>query len=614
MKKIIPLVLSFLCMLLILYFWNLIKLPYNEDNLIIGNYYFNKINPLNDTIRFLIFLTIPFLVYLILYYKYYSNSYSLNIRSENYFLKYEELKNENILKNYLIFFIIFILFEFITLDFKYFVRPLDFFHEGTYLVPAINHLENKDFFESTLYDYGFIANNLAVISYYIFGSLSIGGLYIIKLILIFFIKLILILISKNLVLSLELGNTYKKIFFIIFTFIIISLPDYYNPLIFYHRYFLYMVFILYLGLCLTNKKNQFGLFILGFFSLFSILWWWDIGAYTNALIFVALIYLGIHNEFKRFFILLIGIFISWGIFFLFLDNEIIKNFFYQFEFIYTASDYLLGVEYPTPFSSSSDSARGMKTLIIFYLISIMLIHLNLSKKYKINFKTKIILNTLFLAGIIGFKTALMRSDTPHIKAASGIIFLLILFLIFLFIFQRLKVSSLILDKYNKYSLNLIFFTIFSLFYLSSIPNTGNNTTFIKKIENFKNLKKDISYLLNAEDNNYLNDKYIRVVNRYKELAKDDKCIQSFTDDISLPYFVKKPTCTKYFISGAQILNNKSEIDFIKEFEGSMPNIILYESPIKFLANNLNMPNTQKFIKENYSFYEKFDEFIFYKKN
>ena len=78
--------------------------------------------------------------------------------------------------------------------------------------------------------------------------------------------------------------------------------------------------------------------------------------------------------------------------------------------------------------------------------------------------------------------------------------------------------------------------------------------------------------------------------------------------------MKKPTCTKYFISGAQILNNKSEIDFIKEFEGSMPNIILYESPIKFLANNLNMPNTQKFIKENYSFYEKFDEFIFYKKN
>ena len=175
MKKIIPLISSLFCVLLILYFWDLIKLPYNENNLIIGNYYYNKINPLNDTIRFVIFLTIPFLIYLIFFKKYYENTFSLKIKSEDYFLKYEKNKNENILSNYFLFFIIFILFEFITLDFKFLVRPIDFFHEGTYLVPAINHLENKNLFGTTLYDYGFIANNLAVISSYIFGFLSIGG-------------------------------------------------------------------------------------------------------------------------------------------------------------------------------------------------------------------------------------------------------------------------------------------------------------------------------------------------------------------------------------------------------------------------------------------------------
>ena len=88
MKKIIPLISSLFCVLLILYFWDLIKLPYNENNLIIGNYYYNKINPLNDTIRFLIFLTIPFLIYLIFFKKYYENTYSLKIKSENYFLKF----------------------------------------------------------------------------------------------------------------------------------------------------------------------------------------------------------------------------------------------------------------------------------------------------------------------------------------------------------------------------------------------------------------------------------------------------------------------------------------------------------------------------------------------
>jgi len=611
-KKIIPLISSSFCVLLILYFWDLIKLPYNENNLIIGNYYYNKINPLNDTIRFLIFLTIPFLIYLIFFKKYYENTYSLKIKSENYFLKFEENKKQNILSNYLFFFIIFILFEFITLDFKFLVRPIDFFHEGTYLVPAINHLEDKNLFGPTLYDYGFIANNLAVISSYIFGFLSIGGFYIIKLILVFLVKLSLIFISRSLVSSLELENNYKINFFVLFTFIIISLPDYYNPLIFYQRYLLYLLFILYLGLTLTNQKNKFQLLTLGFFSLFSVLWWWDIGAYTNALIFLTLVYLLIHREFKNFLLLLIGISISWGIFFLISGTETLENFFYQFNFIYSASDYLLGIEYPIPFSE--DSIRGTKTLIIFYLISVMLIHLNLSKKYKVSFKTKILLNTLFLAGIIGFKTALMRSDTPHIKYASGIIFFLILFLILFFIFQRLKASNNILSVYKKYNINFILFILLSIYYLSGIPETGNSTSFLKKVDNLKNFKKNISYLLNAQDSNYLNNNYALIVKRYKELAQDDNCIQSFTDDISLPYFLKKPTCTKYFISGAQILNKKSEKNFINEFNTSLPKIILYDSPIKYLINPLNMPTTQKFINENYSFYEKFNGFIFYKKN
>ena len=322
-----------------------------------------------------------------------------------------------------------------------------------------NHLEDKNLFGPTLYDYGFIANNLAVISSYIFGFLSIGGFYIIKLILVFLVKLSLIFISRSLVSSLELENNYKINFFVLFTFIIISLPDYYNPLIFYQRYLLYLLFILYLGLTLTNQKNKFQLLTLGFFSLFSVLWWWDIGAYTNALIFLTLVYLLIHREFKNFLLLLIGISISWGIFFLISGTETLENFFYQFNFIYSASDYLLGIEYPIPFSE--DSIRGTKTLIIFYLISVMLIHLNLSKKYKVSFKTKILLNTLFLAGIIGFKTALMRSDTPHIKYASGIIFFLILFLILFFIFQRLKASNNILSVYKKYNINFILFILLS---------------------------------------------------------------------------------------------------------------------------------------------------------
>ena len=41
--------------------WDYISIPYNMDKQIIGeNYLANLHNPLNDTVRFLIFLIIPF--------------------------------------------------------------------------------------------------------------------------------------------------------------------------------------------------------------------------------------------------------------------------------------------------------------------------------------------------------------------------------------------------------------------------------------------------------------------------------------------------------------------------------------------------------------------------
>ena len=78
------------------------------------------------------------------------------------------------------------------------------------MVPAINYLKNGNLFGSTLSDYGFFANNLALIANYIFGNLSIGGLLFIKLILIYLIKFTLILISKNIILSLEINDFLKK--------------------------------------------------------------------------------------------------------------------------------------------------------------------------------------------------------------------------------------------------------------------------------------------------------------------------------------------------------------------------------------------------------------------
>ena len=612
MKKIIPFLTSFICAFLILLFWDKIKLPYDESNLLIGNYYDNKINPLNDTIRFLIFLVFPFLVYLLTFIKLNKDIFSLNPKNKNYFLNCSKANNQDILKYYFFFFIIFISLEFLAVDLRIFVTDVDFFHDGTFLVPAINYLEKGNLFGSTLYDYGYIANNLAVISSYFFGSLTLGSFILLELILIYLIKFSLVLISKNVVLSLNVDDFLKKTFFIIFTFIIISLPDYYDHYRnFSPRSLLYLIFILLLGSAISAKDNKPQLLIIGFFSLASVLWWFDIGAYVNALIFLTLIYFIIHKEIKNFFILSICILLSWGIFIFALSPESLKNFFYQLSFIYTVSDYLLGIEYRIPFTSSS--GRWTKVLIIFYFISIMLIHLNLSKKFRINFKTKIFLNLLFLGGIIGFKSALMRSDSYHIKYSSGILVLIILFLIIFFIFQRFKLSDHMKTILIKFKLNIVILLSLSFFSFSGMSDSNHNLSSYSKLKNIINFKKDLVYLVNSNDSKYLNDINSLVTERYKKISEKDNCVQILTDDISFPYFLKKPTCTQFFIPAVQIINGKSEALFLKQLNASLPNIILYKSPNNILINPLNMPNTLKFIEQKYSFYENFNGYIFYKK-
>ena len=45
MKKKIPLILSFFTLVVISFFWDHIKLPYDENNVIVGNYYYKKQGP-----------------------------------------------------------------------------------------------------------------------------------------------------------------------------------------------------------------------------------------------------------------------------------------------------------------------------------------------------------------------------------------------------------------------------------------------------------------------------------------------------------------------------------------------------------------------------------------
>ena len=166
----------------------------------------------------------------------------------------------------------------------------------------------------------------------------------------------------------------------------------------------------------------------------------------------------------------------------------------------------------------------------------------------------------------------------------------------MFFFQRFKTSNHIQKILDKYKINLVIFLSLSLFYFLDFSGSHSNSNTFKNIFYFKD---NISHLVNSVDKNYLNKNYNLVVDRYKKLSENDNCIQILTDDISFPYFLKKPSCTEYFIPGAQVLNKKSEKNFISQLNFSSPEIILYKSPYRLLINPLNMPETLEYIDDHH---------------
>ena len=620
MKKYFPLISSLFFLILAVFLWDQIKLPYNSGNEISGEYNVKKFNPLNEIVRFLSFILIPSAVYLFSYlYVNNKETYNFSIKSQNYFLK-KKGSSYSSLNFYFFLFVIIISLEFFSLNFTSFVSESDLFHDGTFLVPPMNYLNNVGVFRATAHDYGLIANNLGLISQYFLGYYSLGSISFIKLILIYLTKLSLILILKKIISNLDLNDLFKKIFFIIITFITISLPNYYDfNSYFSYRHSLYLLFIFILGSTLINTRIlNYKFIFVGSFSLISFLWWFDIGTYVNALIFCSIIFLLIHKELKNTFLLILGIVLPWTLFFLILPVEETREFIAQLKFAFSsATQDIVGLEYRKPFSA--ESGRWTKALMLIYVTSIMIINFNFSKKFYIGHKTKIFINLIFVSGIFVFNSALMRSDSNHLKYSAGLYTLAFILILVLFLFQRLERNKKIQTFVESTQMELIprsiflFYTVLAILFILGIFNKYDKILLSEKAQNISNFKKNITFLIKAKDDLYLSKNNKLIIDYYKKISKDDRCVQALTDEIAFPYFLKKPTCTQFYIP-AQIIDGFAAKKFINQLRSASPNIILFKSPFIILKNNSNMSEATEYIKKEYSFFKNYNNYIFYKKN
>ena len=607
MKKIVPTISLLLSIFFCTLFWDYISLPYDEGNTIKGEFYNNKYNPNNEILRFIFFVGLPLLVYLIAFTKI-NSTYGLS-HNTNFFLFRNRLIEKDSIKNYNLnyittVFILLISFEFLTIDFNDYLNKIDVHHDGTFLTAPLNYLHKDSFWLSTFYDYGMLGNNIGLIFYKIFGDYNLGSIRLAFLILLFFNKVILIFLTRNLIISIN-NIKFNELLFILLTTAILTLSNYedFNLSSFSPRISILLLFTLIsINTFRSNKFNNKSLFLLGCFSSISLICYIDVGIYVNFLIFLYVIYLLFEKEYRLFLLLLLSTLLSWILFIYFFSiNEFIE-FFNQTKIILNISGYLLGLEYPQPFSDGS--TRFTKALLAIIFCGTLLINFLFDKKNSQSFNSKIILIILFLTSCLVFNSALTRTDTPHIKYSSGFYSYLIIFFIFNYIFINfekflLNISSL----KNKYIL-VLFLTIF--FFTTQEINFKNSI-------HIMNIEKNIFALHKQKDEIFLTKEYKDFIEEFAILSKNDQCVLQLNDDNALPYFLNKPTCTKYYVN-AHVLTDHTENNFLLELKKSVPEYIVSESNINWFKHRNNYPKASLYVDENYSFFKRFNSWEVIKKN
>lgn len=583
------LILYFVYIFLISFNWELIKLPFNNQDEVIGYLTINKINPLNDTLRFFLFVGPPF-VFTFFYIRKYLNLNFFNIKL---FFKKDYSQIENVRYRYYfclkILFFIFIILEFFSINFSQ-INSIDTLHDGDYLTPLINYQNYKGFWTSSFTIHGGRELFTPIIASKIFDTNNFGAIKFSFIFLIFIIKFFSIIISYQFIKFTKLESCYKLIIFVISTFFLLSLSSYTKVGLLNTRdLFVLINFIIMIEMIL--KKNTFLLsFLLSVSVILALFFHYDTGLYLVFLFFVLNIYFVLNKKFKDFFFLTFTIFINLFLVFLLLEKSEFLSFFDQLIHAIKNIDKIHGLEYPKPFNFSEikDSSRGTKLLIFFLLLGFFV---NFSVFLKNNFlitRERILIIFIYLYSLISFKNALGRSDAAHMMLSSDwvtiLLFYYFIFALFFFISLKFKFSK----KTNPHIILCSIIIAISVFRFYDLK-------FLNFEQNLKDfINKPIIDFVGKETNNDLN--------KLSDLLVNDNCINNFTTNLSLPYVLNKPTCSPYFSSWL-LSGIKSETLYISYLKKKKSRHIIYNAPaliVDGIPTYSRLKKVDNYIKQNYS--------------
>ena len=602
------------------FFWESISLPFSEIDYAESFLINKKINPQTDTLRYVLFVGLPLLLYIIL------NTYS-QYDKINFSLKESYNYNEESFFNYKVCISITILCLYVIVDFfgspNHFLASnprLDPIHEGDYLTPTLNFSLTKGLWSSSASVHGGSDFIYTAILWKLTGVKTIGAAKIYFPILILSIKFLSIILAYQITRLTLLEKNTKFVFFTIFSIFLISISHYDAPINFspfsYRDIFTILFLIFFIEIFLKNKNLFILNSIVTFIAFISLIFHFDIGIYLYTILILYTFYLIMIKKFNHFFLIYFLLILFWLIFIYIFGTEEFYNLIENFLLIVNNMDLVHAQDYPKPFFSVGEQhgTRATKALLFQILAGILVLKNTIFTKDNLPRNYKILLLFIYFLCLINFKNALGRSDGYHIKGSTEFQLIIIMFFFVKFILTNFE-KKFQNHKYKISLFNAIPILIFCFIFF-------NNFFDIKTFKTVLSTKERILYYIKLSDEEFIKTGFSNPVHlnkflgTFKELNKDEKCVQNFTVDLILPYLLKKPSCTKYF-SSFLLLKKSSQLRYIDGLIISSPKYIIYESPGHIFDNiptfkRLKLVNA--YIKDNYTTYDSFNGYTILKKS
>ena len=579
-KKILEFAVVILSFISILLFWDKIGLSYENTQNIIGSISYEKFNPINNDLRFIVLIFSTALIYYFFLISFYKNQNTIKdiLRLKN-FETNKFLKKNNFLK--LSFIVVFfsLILEFIIVDLP--KQNLDFFHEGEWLTPGFHLLENNDKLIDIFFIHGVFYDLVqSVIAWDLFNQISIGSVRYFNLILIFITKIFLLILIYKVSINQNLKNFKKFLIFLFLNLICLKLIRYDQSA---YNYFtfrdipLILILILSFDILRRNLTGIISSFAIGVISFSSLFFTIDRGIYSVFISGIILILLLIQKKYLQSVLLFGGFVISIIFLLIFLPIDQLKIFYENTLEILNIKPFLDNYKFPTPiFDRDTVSSKAIITIIISIILTIKI----LVDKQKGNFLTKdtaFFIIILFIVNIIVFKNALGRSDAAHIKYSLGFNYFLISFLALYLILKNN-----ILNRDNNFVYLIFGFLVIFLqiFYINKDTS---------KLSNLADYKTNTLRYINLEDTFFLNEEKRVFLKEYSKLLNTQDCEINLTNEPAWAYLLRKETCLKYYVSWFAA-SDKLQENFIQIIKEKKIDVILFESKFQLLPDGLDNKN------------------------